>query len=83
MRDKKSLFRTKEEAGLVPYDSVIAEVDHLLEDYDFDGLRLKYMRPEKTAQVLPLIQTLLLKSIDLRQCTRMSPDRFHDVAGRD
>jgi hypothetical protein len=29
-REKKSLFRTKEEMGLVSYDSVIAKIEHLL-----------------------------------------------------
>jgi hypothetical protein len=78
-RDKKSLFRTKEETGLVSYDSVIAKIEHLLEDYDFGGLQIKYLRPEKTSQVIPLIQSLNLEQVDLRQCTRMAPDSFHDV----
>lgn len=82
-REKKSLFRTKEQTGLVPYESVIAKIDHLLDDYEFGELQIKYLRPEKTSQVGPLIQTLDLEPIDLRQCTRMASDSFHDVAASD
>jgi hypothetical protein len=82
-RDKKSLFRTKEETGLVSYNSVIAKIEHLLEDYDFGGLHIKYLQPEKTSQIIPLIQSLHLERLDLGQCTRMAPDSFHDVGDRD
>lgn len=82
-RDKKSLFRTKEEAGLVSYDSLIAKIDHLLEDYYFDGLQIKYLRPQKASQAFPLIQSLPLEFIDLGQYTGMSPDSFHDVDDQD
>ena len=79
-REKKRLFGPKEETGLVPYESVIAKIGHLLDHYEFRGLQIKCLQPEKTAQVAPLIQTLDLESIDLRQCTRMAADSFHDVA---
>ena len=78
-REKKSFFRTKEETGLVSYDSVIATIGHLLEDYDFGGLHIKYLRPEKTAQVLPLVQSFQLEHVDLQQFTRIAPGSFHDV----
>jgi hypothetical protein len=82
-RDKKSLFRTKEENGLISYDSVIAKIEHLLEDYDFGGLHIKYLPPEKTSQVIPLIQSFNLEPVDLRQYTRITPDSFHDVGDSD
>lgn len=78
-REKKSFFRTKEETGFVPYDSVMEKIEHLLDDYDFGGLHLKYLRPEKTSQVLPLIHSFKLEEVDLGQFTRMAPDSFHDV----
>lgn len=79
-REKKRLLETKEETGLVSYKSVIEKIGHLLDDYEFGGLQLKYLGPERTAEVIPLIQTLDLKPIDLGQCTRMAADSFHDVA---
>jgi hypothetical protein len=79
-REKKWLFGTREESGLTSYDSVIAKIGYLLDEYEFDGLRLKYLRPEKTAQVIPLIKTLDLQPVDLRQYTKMAADGFHDVA---
>lgn len=82
-REKKSFFGTKEETGLVSYDLVIAKIEHLLEDYDFGGLHIKYLRPEKASQALPLIPSLDLQQIDLAQYTRMAPDSFHDVADSD
>lgn len=83
LREKRSLFRTKEETGLVSYDSVMAKIDHLLEDYEFDALHIKYLRPERTSQVIPLIQSLNLEQIELRQYTRMASDSFHDVGDND
>jgi hypothetical protein len=62
-RDRKWLFRTKEEAGLVSYDSVIEKTGHLLEDYDFGGLQIKYLRPEKASQALALMQSLPWSSL--------------------
>jgi hypothetical protein len=82
-REKKRLFGTKEEKGLVAYDSIIEKIGHLLDDYEFGGLQIKCLRPEKTSQVTPLIQTLDLEPIDLPQCTRMAGDSFHDVAASD
>ena len=78
-RDKKRLFGTKEETGLVAYDAVIASIGHLLDDYEFGGNQFKYLRPGKESRVVPLIQTLALESVDLSQYTRMGPDSFHDV----
>ena len=78
-REKKRLFATKEETGLVSYESVIATIGHLLDDYEFAGLQFKHLRPKNTDQVIPLIHTLDLEPIDLRQCTRMAADSFHDV----
>ena len=78
-RDRKRLFGTKEETGIIPYDSVIAKIGHLLEDYEFNGLQIKQLRPEKTLQVVPLIQAFDLQPIDLSQHTQMSADSFHDV----
>jgi len=80
-REKKRLFGAREETGLISYDSVTAKIGHLLEDYELDGLQIKYLRPEKTAHVIPLIQTLQLQPADLRQYTKMSPDSFQDVTG--
>jgi hypothetical protein len=79
-REKKRLFGTKEETGLVSYESVIAMIGHLLDDYEFGGFQWKYLRPEKTSQVVPLIQTLQIEFVDLKQYTQMAPDSFHDVA---
>jgi hypothetical protein len=82
-REKKSFFRTKEETGFVPYDSVMDKIEHLLDDHDFGGLHLKYLRPEKTSEVLPLIQSFNLEQVDLQQFTRIAPDGFHDVGASD
>ena len=79
-REKKRLFGTKEETGLVAYDLVIEGIGHLLDDYEFRGSQYKYLRPEKTSQVLPLIQALQLEPVDLHQHTQMRADSFHDVA---
>jgi hypothetical protein len=46
-REKKGIFTTKEETGLVPYESVIAVIEPLLDDYEFGGLRINYLSPEK------------------------------------
>jgi hypothetical protein len=78
-REKKRLFGTKEETGLVSYDSVIERIGHLLDDYEFGGSQYTYLRPEKTSRVLPLIQALQLEPVDLRQYTQMAADSFHDV----
>lgn len=82
-RDKKSFFRTKQEKGLVSYDSVITKIGHLLDDYEFGGLQLKYLRPERTPEALPLIQSFNLEPLDLSQCGQVAPSRFHDVSDND
>ena len=79
-REKKRLFGTKEETGPVRYDSVFATIGHLLVDYDFGGSQFKYLSPGKTSEVAPLIQTLQIEPVDLKQYSRMAPDSFHDVA---
>lgn len=79
-REKKRLFGTKEETGVVAYDSVIERIEHLLDDYEFGGFQVKYLRPDKTSQAFQLIQTLHLEPVDLRQYTQMAADSFHDVA---
>jgi hypothetical protein len=82
-REQRSLFRTKEETGLVSYDSVIAKIGHLLHHYEFGELQIKYLRPEKTSEVMPLIQSFKLEQLDLRRCTRIAPDGFHDIGDGD
>lgn len=79
-REKKGIFRTKLEEGLVSYESVMSTVSSLLDDYDFRGYRIKYLSPEKTSSARQLIQTLNLEPVDLKQYRRMAPDSFHDVA---
>lgn len=79
-RERKQMLRTKEETGLVPYESVIATIEPLLDIYQFRGLEIKYLTPEKAPRVIPLIQTLLLQPIDLSQHTRLGSDGFHDAA---
>ena len=78
-REKKGIFRTRQEEGLVPYESVMSTISPLLDDYDFRGYRIKYLSPEKTSSARQLIQTLNLEPVDLKQYTRMASDSFHDV----
>lgn len=82
-REKKSFLRTKKEAGLVAYDSVIAKIGHMLADYEFGGLQIKYLRPERTSEAVPLIQSFNLEPLDLSQCGQVAPSRFHDVGASD
>ena len=79
-REKKRFFGTKEETGLVPYDSLIATIGHLLDEYEFEGSQFRYLPPDKTPRVVPLIQTLRLEPVDLKQYTQMASDSFHDVS---
>ena len=79
-REKQKLFRTTEEIGLVPYESVMDTITPLLDDYDFGGFQIKYLSPHKTSKVAPLIQSLHLEPIELSQHKQMAPDGFHDVA---
>lgn len=74
------MFGMKEETGLVPYQSVLDTIEPLLDDYDFRGLQIKYLSPDKSPKVTALIQSLDLEPIDLSQHTRMASDGFHDVA---
>lgn len=79
-RERKRIFGTKEEIGLVPYQSVIATIEPFLDDYEFGDLRIKYLRPEKQSNVAGLIQTLRLEAVDLKQYRQIAPDSFNDVA---
>lgn len=79
-RERKRLFKKKEETGLVPYQSVIDAIEPLLDDYENGDFQIRYLGPDKTARVARLIQTLRLEPIDLGQHTQLAPDRFHDVA---
>jgi hypothetical protein len=79
-REKKRLFGTKEETGLVPYQSVVETIKLLLNDYELGDFKVKYLSPDKTSSVAQLIQTLRLEPVDLSQHTRMASDGFHDVA---
>jgi hypothetical protein len=82
-REKKRIFGTKEETGLVLYQSVVESIEPLLDDYDFGGLQLKYLSPDKTQDAARLIQTLDLQTVELSQLTQIAPDGFHDVAVTD
>lgn len=79
-REKKRMFGTKEETGLILYQSVLEAIEPVLDDYEFGGLQIKYLSPDKTPKVTGLIQSLDLEPIDLSQHTRMASDGFHDVA---
>jgi hypothetical protein len=79
-REKKRMLGTKEETGLIPYQSVVEAIKPLLNDYDFGGFQVRYLSPDKTSGGAQLIQTLRLEPVDLSQCTRMASDSFHDVA---
>ena len=78
-RDKKRLFGTSEETGLVASDSVIATIGPLLEDYEANGLRLKYLKPDKAPRVQQSIKRLELEPIELSRHTPIASDAFHDV----
>jgi hypothetical protein len=78
-REKKRMFGTKEETGLVPYKSVFETVAPILDDYQFGDLQLKYLSPDKTQMTSRLIKTLKLQPIDLRQYSQMASDSFHDA----
>lgn len=79
-REKKRLFGAKEEAGVVPYQSAIDTIEPLLDNYEYNGLTIKYLNPDKTHDAQRLAQSLRLQSIDLSQHTEIAPDGFHDVA---
>ncbi len=79
-REKKRMFGTKEETGLVPYKLVLETIEPLLDDSEFGGLQIKYLSPNKTPRVAGLIETLHLEPVDLSQHTQMASDSFHDVA---
>ena len=79
-REKKRIFGTKEEAGFVTYQSVLATIEPLLDDYEYDGLQIKYLNPEKTSGVAQLVQNLRLDPVDLSEYTQIASDQFHDVA---
>ena len=79
-RDKKGMFGTKEETGLIRYQSVLETIEPLLDDYEFGDLQIKYLSPDKTPRVVRLIQTLPLQPLDLSEHTRLASDGFHDVA---
>ena len=78
-REKKRLFRTKEEAGVVRYESLLKTLEPLLDDYVFDGLQLKYLKPDNAEKISSVVQTLDLEPFDLHLHTRISSDGFHDV----
>ena len=78
-REKKRLFGTREEIGLVPYNSVLKTIEPILDVYQFRDLQLKYLSPDQTQSASRLIQTLNLEPIDLKQCARWGSDSFHDV----
>jgi hypothetical protein len=79
-REKKRMFRTKEEAGLVPYQSVLETLEPLLDDYEHRDLQIKYLRPDKAIDGDRLSKTLHLEPIALSEHTRIASDGFHDVA---
>ncbi|HKR15292.1 MAG TPA: hypothetical protein VJT15_24715 [Pyrinomonadaceae bacterium] len=79
-RENKRIFGTKQETGIVPYQSVLATIGPLLSDHEHAGLQLKYLSPEKTPAAAPLIQTLQLQPIVLSEHTQIASDNFHDVA---
>ena len=78
-REKKRLFKTKDERGLVPYRSVLETIEPLLDEYEFHDLHIKYLSPDKAAEAEPLVQTLNLEPIDLSQYGQVPSDKFHDV----
>jgi hypothetical protein len=79
-REKKRIFGTKEEAGLVPYRSVLESIGPLLDNYEYNGLQIKYLDPEKPSGVAQLVQKLHLEPVDLSAYTRLGSNEFHDVA---
>jgi len=78
-RDKKKLFGSKEEVGLVPFDAVMDWLSSNLDEYVMDGGPVKYLSPDKMPAVVSAIQNLTLLPIDLSQHTRVAADGFHDV----
>lgn len=79
-RDRKRLFGTKEEAGLVPFDEVIEGIGSYLDEYDRDNGSVKYLMPDKMPDVVSAIQNFALTPIDLSKHTQVAADGFHDVA---
>ena len=80
-REKRRLFGTKEERGLISYQSVLQTIEPLLDDYEYDGLQIKYLSPEKAVEAAPLVQALQLEPLDLKQYGQVASGRFHDVEG--
>jgi hypothetical protein len=79
-RDKKRLFGSKEEAGLVPYAEIMASIRPHLDEYNHANASIKYLRPDKAAGALSAFQNFTLQPIDLSQYSRIAPDGFHDVS---
>ncbi len=80
LRDKKRLFGSKEEVGLVPYAEIMASIRPHLGEYNQANPAIKYLRPDKSADVLSTFQHFTLQPIELSQYSRIAPDDFHDVA---
>lgn len=78
-RERKRMFGTKEETGLIAYDLVIAAIETLLDNYEVGDFSIKYLKPEKASDAVRLVQALHLERIELSQHTRIASDGFHDV----
>ena len=79
-RETRRLFRTKEEIGLVAYETVIDAISTLLEEYEFEGLRINCLRPAKLAAATERLQKVPLLAVDLSQYTQLASGDYHDVA---
>jgi hypothetical protein len=74
-RKRKSLFRTKEESGIVSFRTVSETLGNLLEDYDaMRGLRI--VRPENLPKVQQALANIPFSHAVLKEVTRISPDRL-------
>ena len=80
-RQKKRLLSAAEEMGLVRYESLMESLRHLLDDYEFQGSRIRRLPPAKNQQAGPIAQKLHLEPLELKQCRRIAPDRLHDIEG--
>jgi hypothetical protein len=78
-REKKRLFKTVKDTGLVPYQTVMEAIAPLLDQYQVGNLKIGYLAPDKV-EVMPLFQKLELEPVDLSKHLSIASDSFHDVA---
>jgi len=79
-RERKRVIGTKEELGLIPFEAVIERIGFALDQYDVDGVSVKYLSPNAKPAVMSEIQNFTISPIELSKHKRVAADGFHDVS---